>query len=94
MAPLGQEREPSGVIEVAVGHQDRIQFLFRGGRRTVEGLGFPSTLKQAAVNQDTGLLGLYVVGRTGDFAPGGADNGDSHSCCFSVLIGCRVKLAE
>ena len=78
MAALGQQRQPAGVVQVAVRDQDGVELLPGGGGRAVERLGFLAALEHAAVHQHAGLFGLNVIGRAGDFAAGGADDGDFH----------------
>ncbi len=87
MAPPGEERQPTGVVEMAVSKENGVQFLFGAGGGAIKGLGFRSALKKAAIHQYAGLLGLNVIGRTGDFAAGGAKEGNFHNARFVAANG-------
>ena len=79
LAALGEQRQAARVVEVAVREQDGVELLLGARGRAVERLGFPAALEQAAVHEHAGLAGLNEVGRPGDFATRGADNGDFHA---------------
>jgi hypothetical protein len=77
-AARGQEREATGVVEVGVCGDGRIERerIDRGQDR-VTGLGGAAPLEHPEVHEDPGRRGLDQVSRTGDF-PGGAARRDPH----------------
>src|SRR5215469_16953080 len=63
---------------MSVREQDGVELAIRLGRRSVERFHAPAALKQTAIHEHAGLGGLNNVSRAGDFAAGGADDGDFH----------------
>ena len=76
---LDEQRQPSGVIEMRVSQQDRIDFVRTNtGRKLVLGFALLATLEHAGVDQDDRATSANDIGRAGDFATGGADEFDFH----------------
>jgi hypothetical protein len=47
---LSEEREPTGVIEVAMGEEHSVEFFVGSYGRTIEGFGFLSSLEKSAIH--------------------------------------------
>jgi hypothetical protein len=78
MAALSQQRQATGVVEMAMREQYGIQLLPGTGWGTVEGLSFLAALEKAAINQDAGLFALKIVCGASYFAASGAEDSDFH----------------
>src|SRR3954449_8639854 len=66
------------MIQMSVGDKDRIEFVIRSRWRAIQRLRFLATLKQTAIEKNTGVLGLNDVTRTRYFAACCASEGDLH----------------
>ena len=78
VAHLREQRETSGMIQMPVREQHRVESAIRSRWRTIQRFRFFAPLKKAAIDENPRLFCLDAVTRTGDFASSSAKESDLH----------------